>query len=118
MHTVACIESCRAVDNAVYAVHNQVNIGATQCMISPIFCFQDTNECVCAGSGDAASFGQKQGEQLCRGNDKYVAWTISSFPASKSCGDLYYQKQVYVPNNLLVSIFCSIDQMIYHLIYR
>ena len=39
MHKVACIESCRAVDNAVYAVHNQVNIGATHCMISPIFCF-------------------------------------------------------------------------------
>ena len=29
MHRVACIESCRAVDNAVYAIHNQVNIGAT-----------------------------------------------------------------------------------------
>ena len=24
MHKVACIESCRAVDNAVYAVHNKV----------------------------------------------------------------------------------------------
>ena len=48
--------------------------------------------------------GQKQGDPLCRNNEKYVAWTISSFPASKSCGDLYYQKQVYVENTLLVSV--------------
>ena len=49
--------------------------------------------------------GQKQGDPLCRNNEKYVAWTISSFPASTSCGDLYYQKQVYVDNTLLVKVF-------------
>ena len=128
MHKVACIESCRAVDDASYAIHNKVKGFSDLSLIHitlsqqhqfyfPIFT-QDTNECVCAESGDASSLGQKQGDPLCKYNEKYVAWTISSFPASKSCGDLYYQKQVYVDNDLLVSVSCPINQKIYLLLPR
>ena len=63
---------------------------------------QDTHECHCAAAATAGQLGQKSGRQLCGGGD-HVAWTISSVPASSNCGHLYYQKQVYVPNVLLVS---------------
>ena len=65
---------------------------------------QDTHECHCAAAATAGQLGQKSGRQLCGGGD-HVAWTISSVPASSNCGHLYYQKQVYVPNVLLVSYF-------------
>ena len=102
MHKTACIESCRAVDSAVFAIFNS-----------------GTKECGCADSGSKSDLNEKQGPLQCTNVElNWVisknccpmltcellnqVWDINIFPAAASCGELYYQKQVYVPNVLKV----------------
>ena len=48
MHKVACIETCRAVDSAVFAIFNN-----------------DTKKCACAADASRSDLNEKQGQQLC-----------------------------------------------------
>ena len=54
MHKIACIESCRGVDNAAYAIFNANSL-----------------ECLCANSASSGQLGNKQGPQLCNANEMY-----------------------------------------------
>ena len=129
MTKIACIEGCRARNNVLYALYNSNPVSS---MYKWCYCANDAHiskfggkknhesECTRYNNNWVSSklTIQPEKSQICGisvklGNYTHTSilfqvWEISKFEPATSCGDLYFQKQIYTDGSYWVSTRCAI----------
>ena len=75
-----------------------------------IFICLSSQRCSCADDSAehvAAFGGTRDHEGECLATERHWVWEVAAFPPSSSCGQLYFQKQVYFDAQLKVTDFLS-----------
>ena len=85
----ACLETCRAIDQMEKFAYSKTS-----------------RECICTKDNIDTDIMQSYQHQVkkCKDNHKFQYFKINSYSISSSCGDLYFKKEIYLPNIYKVNI--------------
>ena len=86
-----CLETCRATDEMTKFAYSKTN--------SKCICLKENMEVY---DGKMHSF--QKNVKKCKDNHKFQYFKINAYGKSSSCGELYFQKEIYLPNIYKVTI--------------
>ena len=85
-----CLETCRAIDQMEKFAYSKTS-----------------RECICTKDNIDTGIMHSYQQQVkkCRDNHKFQYFKMNSYSISSSCGDLYFKKEIYLPNIYKVNMW-------------